>query len=249
MKQALFVIAVSLFISSCAPTREAVYFNELQESRISSNVPIPESIIHPNDILSISVTSLNPLATEIFNIHSSNTNSETANGYLVNDDGNIQFPMLGTLKVSGLTKKQLQDDIASQLTQRKLLTDPIVSIRFLNYKVTVLGEVGKPSVITIPNEKISLLEAIGLAGDLTILARRDNVLIIREENNQKIFARINLNSNEIFRSPYYYLKSNDVVYVEPNKDRISSAKVTPKWLPYTLSGLSIVIGLATLLKN
>ncbi len=104
-------------------------------------------------------------------------------------------------------------------------------------------------MITVPSEKISLFEAIGLAGDLTIQARRDNVLIIREENNQKLIQRINLNSTEIFRSPYYYLKSNDVIYVEPNKARLAGARATPQWIPYALSGLSIAIGVATLIRN
>lgn len=249
MKQLLIGITALLLLSSCAPTREVIYFNELDEARIRSNVQVPETVIQANDILSISVSSLNKEATEIFNLHNTGPNAETSSGFLVNSDGNIQFPILGPVKVAGLTKRQLQDNLAKSLSDQQLLLDPIVLIRFLNFRVTVLGEVGKPSVIQVPSEKISLLEAIGMAGDLGIQARRDNVLIIREEEGQKVFERLNLNSNELFTSPYYYLKSNDVVYVEPNKYKLIAAKPAPQWIPYALSSLSIIIGLATLLKN
>jgi polysaccharide export outer membrane protein len=249
MKQLIIGIFALSFFASCTPSRDVVYFNELQESRIRSNTQVPETIIQPNDILSISVSSLNAEATEIFNIHNSGPNTETSTGFLVNADGNIQFPVLGQIKVAGSTKHQLQNELAKKLIDSKLLLDPIVLIRFLNFRVTVLGEVNKPTVINVPSEKISLLEAIGTAGDMTIQARRDNVLIIREENDQKVFKRINMNSSELFSSPYYYLKSNDVVYVEPNKYKIIAAKPAPQWIPYALSSLSIIIGLATLLKD
>ena len=237
-----------LLFSSCTPSREMVYFNELDESRIPSNIQVPETIVQPNDILSISVSSLNKAATEIFNIHDGSANTETSNGFLVSSDGNIQFPMLGTVKVAGLTKSQLQDKLAKSLSDKQLLLDPIVLIRFLNFRVTVLGEVTKPSVINVPSEKVSLLEAIGLAGDLGIHARRDNVLIIREEQGQNIFERINLNSNDLFTSPYYYLKSGDVVYVEPNKYKIIASKPMPQWISYGLSGLAVVIGLVSIIR-
>jgi polysaccharide export outer membrane protein len=128
--------------------------------------------------------------------------------------------------------------------EKKLLLDPIVSIRFLNFRVTVLGEVGKPTVIPIPNEKISLLEALGLAGDLTIYGNRANVMVIREDvlpgkKEQRSIARVNLNSSELFTSPYYYLQSNDIVYVEPNKAKIASTSRAGQWLPVIFSGLSL----------
>ncbi len=248
MKQLFTGIIALLLLSSCSPSREMVYFNELEAARIPSNVQVPETVVQPNDILSISVSSLSKAATEIFNIHDGGANTETSNGYLVSNDGNIQFPMLGTIKVAGLTKSQLQDKLEKSLSDKQLLLDPIVLIRFLNFRITVLGEVTKPSVINIPSEKVSLLEAIGLAGDLGIHARRDNVLIIREEQGQNIFERINLNSNELFTSPYYYLKSGDVVYVEPNKYKLIASKPTPQWIGYGLTGLSVVIGLITLIR-
>ena len=123
-----------------------------------------------------------------------------------------------------------------------------MSIRFLNFRITVLGEVKNPTVINVPNEKISLLEAIGLAGDLTIYAKRDNVLVIREENGNKIIKRIDLNSDELLSSPFYYLKSNDIVYVEPDKARVASAGRGQQWIPAVLSGLSVIVVIADRVK-
>jgi polysaccharide export outer membrane protein len=136
------------------------------------------------------------------------------------------------------------------MISKKLLVDPIVSIRFLNYRVTVLGEVARPTVISVSNEKISLLEAIGLAGDLTIFAKRESVMIIREmENGKKLIKRINLNSTEIFTSPYYYLKTNDIVYAEPNKNRVASSSYVTQVLPIVLSALSLVVVVVSTLVN
>ena len=140
-----------------------------------------------------------------------------------------------------MTKKQLREEITQELTDRKLLLEPIVDVRYLNYKVSVLGEVQNPSVLTIPNEKVSLLEALGLAGDLTIYAKRDNVLLIREENGVKQTHRIDLTTDEIFNSQYYYLQSNDVVYVQPNKSKVASSSRTVLWLPVIISALSFGI--------
>jgi polysaccharide export outer membrane protein len=146
---------------------------------------------------------------------------------------------LGSIKAAGLTKLQLKESIVKNLIDKKLLLDPIVNVRLVNYKVTVLGEVNKPSVIPVPNEKITLLEAIGFAGDLTLYAKRDNVLLIREEQGKKTIRRLNLSSSEIFNSPYYYLKSDDVVYVEANKAKVASTSSTRLWLPVLFSGLSL----------
>jgi polysaccharide biosynthesis/export protein len=242
---------------SCVDTKKAVLFNELNETSIASRIEDIEPVIQKNDLLSISVSSLNPEATLIFNNPNINTtlattvtaNTNYASGYLVNQDGYIQFPVLGNIKAAGLSKKQLKDNISKGLIEGKLLLDPIVNIRYLNYKVTVLGEVQRPSVLPIPNEKITLLEAIGLAGDLTLYARRDNILIIREIEGAKTFQRINLNTNEIFTSPYYYLKSNDIVYVEPNKNKLSSTSKAYLWIPIMLSAISAAVVIVYQLKR
>jgi polysaccharide export outer membrane protein len=205
--------------------------------------PALQQIITANDILSISVSSLNPEASAMFNASTVTTTegpNRTSTGYLVEQDGSIQFPILGKIQVAGLTKAELTEFLRKTLVDKKLLVDPIVSITFLNFRVTVLGEVTRPMVVPVPNEKISLLEAIGMAGDLTIYARRDNVLLIREEKGKRILKRINLNSNDILSSPYYYLKSNDIIYAEPNNTKIFSTSDTKQVLPIVLSVLTLV---------
>jgi len=208
-----------------------------------------ETPIQKNDILGITISSLNAEASAIFNPPNNNNQRSTTvtgssaepGGYLVTDDGTIQLPVLGNIKAAGLSKKELKDNITNIILTKKLLIDPLVEIRFLNYEVTVLGEVAKPTVITVPSEKISLLKALGLAGDLTIYGKRDNVLLIREENGQKKTHRIDLNSSNFFTSPYYYLQPNDVIYVQPNKSKVASAGRTQQLLPIILSSLSIVV--------
>jgi polysaccharide biosynthesis/export protein len=227
---------ICVLFSSCVNTRKTTYFNDLKDSAQFRSGILPETFIKPSDILDITVSSLNPDATAIFN-SPGKLNGET-NGYLVEANGSILFPVLGSIKAEGLTKEQLKAQLTKMLNEKKLLIDPIVSVRFQNFRVTVLGEVKNPSVIPVPSEKISLLEAIGLAGDLTIYGKRNNVLVIREENGEKTVKRVNLNSNELFTSPFYYLKSNDVVYVEPNKAKVASSGRTSVWLPIVFSALS-----------
>jgi len=228
---------------SCVNTRKATYFYNIGDTLLHSKYPVPQPIIQSNDILSIVVSSMNPKASETYNLpdtHSTNPNRQP--GYLVNQKGYIQFPVLGKIKASGLTREELQKKIVDELVDRKLLLDPIVSIKQTNFKVTVLGEVKDPGVIHVENEKISLLEAIGKAGDLTIYAERNKVLLVRiKPNGDKLTRRLNLNSNKIFDSPYFYLKNNDVIYVEPNKAKVASSGRSKNILPILFSGMSLVI--------
>ncbi|MFT2011410.1 polysaccharide biosynthesis/export family protein [Pontibacter sp. 13R65] len=238
-----------LLFTSCTNLKSAVYFNNIKNTEFSKKIEQLEPIIQPNDLLNISVSSLNPAASEIFNVSSSSTfrnASATSSisqvaGYLVDTDGYIQFPFLGNIKAAGLTKKEFQNVIKASITEQKLLLDPIIDVRYLNYKVSVLGEVARPSVLTVPNEKLTLLEALGLAGDLTIYASRNNLLLIREEGGKKTLTRIDLTTDELFTSPYYYLKSNDIIYVEPNKTKIANASAARQWLPIVLSSLTLVV--------
>ena len=244
------ILSFSFLFTSCVNTRDATYFNDLNDTSLLSLTIISESVIQKNDILNISVSSLNAEASSIYNTPNNATgNTNNLAGYLVDGSGNIQFPVLGSIKAESLTKEQLKINITKTLLDKKLLVDPIVSIRFQNFRVTVLGEVASPTVVSVPSEKISLLEALGFAGDLTIYAKRNNVLVIREENGKKTIKRINLNSNELFTSPYYYLKSNDIVYVEPNKAKIASVSRSQQWLPVVISALSLgIIVLDRLIK-
>jgi polysaccharide biosynthesis/export protein len=258
-----FLSVLCLSMASCVNAKKIVSFNNIQDTTLRNAGANIESLIQKNDLLNITVSSLNPEASLIFNLPNQvNAVSPTSTGttgvtgaqqimgYLVGEDGTINFPVLGAVEATGLTKKQLEKQIAASLTEKKLLVDPIVNVRFLNFRVTVLGEVAKPTTINVANEKISILEALGLAGDLTIYGKRENVLLIREEGNKKIIKRLDLNSEKILTSPYYYLKTNDIIYVEPNTARIASTSRTQQLLPIILSGLSFVaIILTYTIKN
>lgn len=251
-KYFLAIFFVIFIFSSCVDTRKVAYFMDVQDSaRIASKSGLVP-VIQKKDMLSIAVSSLSNEATVIFNMpnlpitpaSTSSNNYQTA-GYLVGEDGTIKFPMLGNIQAAGLTQKELENNITKELIDKKLLFDPIVTSRFLNFRVTVLGEVNHPGVVYAPSEQISILEAIGDAGDLTIYGKRDNVILIRQEGGEKLVKRLNLNSSKILQSPYYFLKSNDVIYVEPSKEKITSTSITQQRLPIILSGLSLLIILLT----
>ena len=241
-------VLVSIF--SCVNTKKTTYFYNASDTTILSRAEDTSSpVIQKNDILSVFITSLNSEASAIFNLNNNANssvvtnagNSANGSGYLVNSDGNIQLPILGNIKVDGQTTKQVKQHVSDILLAKKLLIDPIVTVHHLNYEVTVIGEVGKPTVINVPSEKISLLKALGLAGDITIFGKKDNVLLIREINGKRTVKRIDLISPEFLTSAYYYLQPNDVVYVEANKNKIANSSAVRQTLPIVLSGLSIVL--------
>lgn len=249
--EGLIIICLAiLLLSSCGNVKDAAYFREIESANFINEYEDYEPLIKPNDLLSITVSSINPEAAELFNV--SNTNSSQSStisgttarvsGYLVDLDGYIRFPILGKIQAAGISKNELRDEITAQLANRKLLLEPIVEIRYLNFKVSVLGEVKNPSVLTIPDEKISLFEALGLAGDITVYGNRNNVSIIREEGHGvKKLSRVDLTTNEIFASPFYYLRPNDIVYVEANKAKVASASQSRLWIPVILSTISLAI--------
>jgi polysaccharide export outer membrane protein len=237
-----------LIFTSCVSTKNIGYLKYVKDAtyQVDAN---PEAVIQKNDILSITITSLNADASIVFNTGNNHImNSAASNGsiiqsggYLVNADGFIQLPILGNVMAYGITKKELRDRIAETILSQRLLVDPIVTIRHMNYEVTVIGEVGRPTVINVPNERISILKALGLAGDITVYGKRDNVLIVREANGQKTIKRIDLNAQSLLSSPYYYLMPNDIVYVEPNKNKLASVSRGRQLLPAILSGLSVAV--------
>jgi len=239
---------VTLLLTSCSNTKNVTYFSNVKDTIFYSSTAAKQTPLEPNDIISVAITSANAEASAPFNMQTNNISRSTTvtgssnepGGYLINSDGTIDLPILGSVKAAGLTKNQLKDSITNLILTKKLLVNPIVDIRYLNYEVTVLGEVAKPTVITVPNEKISLLKAIGLAGDLTIYGKRTNVLLIRENNGEKITRHIDLTSDDFFNSPYYYLQPNDVIYVEPNKQKAETAVRDPNLLPIVLSIISLI---------
>jgi len=253
-----FIVVFSIILfSSCASVKQTSYFENTVDTTILLNKDDAEVLIQKNDILSVYISSLNPEASALFNApntqatsSSTTSGNTTAGGYLVNSDGNIQLPILGNVRAAGITKKQLKSDISNAILEKKLLLDPIITIRHLNYEVTVIGEVGKPMVINVPNEKISLLKALGIAGDITVFGKKQNVMIIREVEGKRKVKIVDLNAKDFLGSPYYYLQPNDVVYVEANKYKALNANRNQQLLPSILSGLSIVaIVISTLLRN
>lgn len=243
------VLIIGLSITSCTSPKKLIYFGDVSDKTYYGVDRTDSVLIAPNDILRIQISSSNPEASLLFN-QDRNAPSTTATvtgsnieqgGYLVNSQGFIQLPIIGNVKAAGQTKDQLKQTITSIIVERKLLLSPLVDIRFINYEVTVLGEVGHPTVITVPSEKISVLKAIGLAGDLTIFGNRENILLIRDENGERTTRNINLSSPDFLGSPYYYLKPNDIIYVPPNKARASQSSVWLQLTPILITAMSLGI--------
>jgi polysaccharide export outer membrane protein len=233
---------------SCGSTKGLILVQGKFDTAKLSIVSPVEPIIRKGDILSIIVFSDNPEATRIYNQSLVNTGvtqagtGSTPPGYQVDVKGNIVFQGLGEINVEGLTKAALKDTLDIRL--KPFLQHPYYSIRFLNYKFTMMGEVGRPGVVSIPGERVNMLEAIALAGDLTSFANRDSVFIIRETNNKREFAWMNLTKPEIMASPYFYIQQNDIIIVEPNKRKsVANDIVTTRNI--TL-GLAIISTLAVL---
>ncbi|ARS41682.1 hypothetical protein CA265_19315 [Sphingobacteriaceae bacterium GW460-11-11-14-LB5] len=230
-KLAVLFFAITLSFS-CVSNKKIAYFQDIQsvkQASLDSAIAFTEPIIQPDDILSINIFTLNPQSGAIINQAAAtptlggNTNNSVSTqntGFLVDKNGEIELSLIGKLKVVGLTTYQARELIREKASD--VYKQPNVQLRFANFKVSVLGEVNAPSAYTLPNEKVTILDALSLAGDLTIYGRRENVLIVRDNNGKKEFARLDLNSSSVFSSPFYYLKQNDVIYVEPNKRKVAA---------------------------
>jgi len=226
------LIVILVHLSGCVSNKKIAYFQDIQtidQASLENAASFIEPQIQSDDILSINVFTLNPQSGVVINQAANtpalggNTNNSitTQNtGFLVDKNGEIELSLIGKIKVSGLTTFQARELIRDKVSV--YYKDPNVQIRFANFKVSVLGEVNAPSAYTLPNEKVSILDALSLAGDLTIYGKRENVMVIRDVNGKKEFARLDLNSSNIFSSPFYYLKQNDVIYVEPNKRKVAA---------------------------
>lgn len=254
-----FMLLFFLALASCTDSKNVAYFQNAQEGVVPNTAGLYDAKIMPKDMLTITVSTTNPEAATPFNLSVSNTLSVTGQlstgagslqGYLVDNEGVIDFPIVGKIKVGGLTKNECQDLIASKI--RTYLADtenPIVTVRMSSYRVTVIGEVGHPCVIPVTTEKMSILEALASAGDLSIYGKRDNIMLIREDaTGTKSVHRLNLNDANVVSSPYYYLQQNDIIYVEPNKVKAKNSSIgssTTLWFSF----LGIVTSLASLLVN
>ena len=249
IKKSVLILPICWLVSSCVTTEKVTYFNNATDTTIYKSQELADNVIQKKDILSISISSLNADASAIFNTANNfaiSTSTSTgmyahSSGYLVDANGYIQIPIIGTVLAEGHTKKQLKEDITRAIVEKKLLVDPIVNIRHLNYEVTVLGEVKNPTVINVPNEKMPLLKALGLAGDITVYGKKDNVLLIRETDSKKEMKYLNLNPKDFINSPYYNLMPNDIVYVQSNKNKVASVGRGTQLLPVMLSALSVLV--------
>ena len=216
----LFIIGVFLLtMSACSSKKDLIYFSDINLNEQDEIVFLPGKI-KVNDILSIVVSSSSP---ELAMVYNANQNTSTFTGYLVTVDGTIILPILGKIKVQDLTLLELENELVKRLIEGNHLSNPIVTVRLTNAKFTVLGEVRNPGTYTFNEQNISILQALGYAGDLTIHGKRQDLLIIREENNKKTYKTIDLTSKKWFNSPYYYIKPNDVIYVNPNNAKVTSS--------------------------
>ena len=248
----MLIWAAGLFVS-CASSKKVVYLQDVDvNKRIKAECEY-KTVIHTDDLLSIIVScddleSALPFNSPMIGLgREVNTTSsqQIPRGYLVDKNGEIDFPVLGKLKVEGISRNELAEMLKEKLSE--YLKNPIVTIQFQNFKVTILGEVKAPGSYKVVSERVSLLDALGMAGDLQINGKRKNVLVMREQGDEKIFARVDLTSSDFIDSPFFYLQQNDVVYVEPNKGRIAGGSVST-FLPYILSSLSTIVALISLTR-
>jgi polysaccharide export outer membrane protein len=251
-----------LSCTSCTSTRQITYMQGSFDTARLSQVKLEEPTIQQGDMLSIIVYSDNPQATALYNQSlitagsSSKSAASTADvggasptsaGYLVDEKGNIQFQGLGIIHVEGLTKNQLNDTLTVRM--KDYLSNAYFSIRFLNYRFTMIGELTRPGVYSIPGDHITILEALGMAGDISQFGRRDNVTVIRTVDGKRQFGRLDLTKPEIMASPYFYLQQNDMIIVDPNKVKAASTDLTSRNIAIAATIVTTLAVILSLVRN
>lgn len=251
----LFVGVFLVWIAGCVSPKKVVYFNNLTDSLkggLSSAKTDFDAPIQKNDLLSISIGGSN--AEDLIILNSANgivpgavsgTTSKSL-GYLVDEYGQIQLPFVGRITAAGLTRVQLEDTITNLM--KNYTKNPIVNIKYLNYNFSILGEVNHPGRFDM-DDRTTILQAISLAGDLTTLAKRNNILIIREVDGKRVFGRVDLLSKDVFKSPYFYLKTNDVVYIEPVRSKFLTRTGAPQYIGLVAAGLTLLLTLLNFSKK
>ena len=256
------VVMTVVMLASCANVKDIAYF---QDKAIDHPEEIDKHggiVIQPKDMISIVVSSRNPELATMFNLPvvSYQAGSEVVDagyqqrlmGYVVDNDGYIDFPVLGKISVAGMTRWELSEKIKDILLDKGYLNDAVVTVEFMNFKVSVLGEVNKPGTYTIEGDKVTVLQALSLAGDLTIFGKRNNVTVIREMDGERIFYNVDLCSVDMFKSPAYNLLQNDIVYVEPSEIKARQSTLDDKGLRMTtimISSGSLLVSVATLVAT
>lgn len=260
----VFLALSILSLGSCLGSKPVPYFSGgIVDTAKVNAIVIPDQVIQKADILSIKIYSDNPEATAIFNQAGGSAASRTGSGergmaavsssstdgYLVSNDGKVRLHALGDIQAEGLTRKQLEEDIISRIRNLGVLTNPYCVVRFGNFKVTILGEVKAPGVFTIPTERASILEVLGMAGDITDYGLKDQVLLVRENDGKRTYANINLTDPNIFTSPYFYMRQNDVVVVKPDvKKPTATDQRTLQYISLGLTAVSTIAIIITLFQ-
>ena len=252
MKKISIIILAIILITSCGTKEDVVYFNGIDSKDNIVGIESYSPTYHIDDELVIVVNALDPEAAKPFNKITVTVSQDIIDArgrermltYRINSEGYIDFPVLGKIQLAGLNREQATKLLGDKLSD--YIKDPIVDIETVNYKITVLGEVNRPGSYTTPNERITLIEAIALAGDLTIYGERENILVIQDYDGKKTYTRINLKSQELFESPVYYLSQNDVVYVEPNKTQAKASTIGPS-TAVIFSSLGILLSTTALI--
>jgi polysaccharide export outer membrane protein len=247
---------ISIFMllnSSCASKKEVVYFQQSIGEQKDSKTSSYEPILQADDVLLIVISAENPEVAAPYNLNyllalqaQSAANSPLGlqlQSYLIDRKGNVDFPLLGKIKLGGLTRIEAIQKIKSLLENH--IKDPSVNLRILNFKVSVIGEVNRPGSFPIQSERITLLEALSLAGDLTIYGNRNSILVIREKEGLKTIEKVDITKRDFINSPYYYLCQNDQIYVEPNKTKVNASVIGPD-ITVGLSALSILVTILAL---
>ncbi|MBR5433804.1 MAG: polysaccharide biosynthesis/export family protein [Bacteroidales bacterium] len=237
MKKLIFACIILLTVSACS-SKKMVYFQDTKNAAITKSINHSPIRLQPEDKISILVNSKDVQLTNLFNLAyvttrlgqtSSSLNSNTTqgvSGYTIDSAGNIDFPVVGTLHIAGMTRMEVAAFVKNKLISENLVKDPIVTVEYMNLQISILGEVSKPGRYNIVQDKITILEALSMAGDMSIYGKRENVRVIRNENGVQKTYTINLcSATEVFDSPVYYLQQNDVVYVEPNSMRTRQSTV------------------------
>ncbi|MBR4229675.1 MAG: polysaccharide biosynthesis/export family protein [Bacteroidales bacterium] len=250
IKLTLIAGAVALLLASCSQSAEIAYVKDVPRDTAADITGEFTKGIQANDLLNIYVESESPEVTLQFNQETNkiayangtviNPSSSAVTGYLVNRDGDITFPVLGKIHVLGLTHEQLAKELENRLVSEGHILDASVTVKLMNFKVSILGDVMKPGMIQASGERLTIFEALSMVGDMTIYGQRTNVTVIREENGQRTIGEIDLTAADVFESPYYYLHQNDVVYVEPNLKKKRSAERDPMTMTYISTGLSVI---------
>ena len=252
---------LAILSTSCKSAKEVTYMqnvDDISATILAETGGIPDQTLMPGDLIDITVMATDRLAIQPFNRRMVDftkggggyQNADELNFYLVDNKGYIDMPVLGRIYVQGMTKTQLEDYIRDQIYPKYIHEKPAVTVRFENFRISVLGDVKSPDSYIIPNERVNVLEALALAGDLNITGRRDNVLLLRTNaDGSRTTARLNLNDKDLILSPYFYLQQNDVLYVEPNSSKAASSVVVPPTASLAISVTGAAISAASLIMT